>query len=118
MTEPTLHDIARGTTGCGDDDDPDVGYAFDIPEPFTIECAHNSIARCEETVPWCIDCHSYVYPVAVNREAWADYLSRTHVHDAGCNGTLEHSEEVLCGFPGSTGHIYCGVRPSLNGGCS
>lgn len=72
--EPALHDIARGTTGCGDDDDID-GTAYldsylEANDRFTIELPH--------------------------------------VHDAGCNGTLEHGGEILCGYPGSTGHIYCG----------
>lgn len=65
----SIHDIARGTTGCGDDDDIDgTAYSYIDADPFTIE----------------------------------------HVHDEGCNGTLEHANEILCGYPGSTGHIYCG----------
>jgi hypothetical protein len=99
--EPTLHDIARGYTGDGNDDDADDN------DDFTNEGG----AFADGVV---LDDSAS----AVNLTVWGDILSRPHVHDAGCNGTLEHSEEVLCGFPGSTGHIYCGVRPSLNGGCS
>jgi hypothetical protein len=25
-----------------------------------VACSHNSIARCEQTIPWCIDCHRYI----------------------------------------------------------
>jgi hypothetical protein len=25
-----------------------------------VACSHNSIARCEETIPWCTDCHQYI----------------------------------------------------------
>ena len=25
-----------------------------------VPCAHNSIARCEQTIPWCTDCHQYI----------------------------------------------------------
>ena len=25
-----------------------------------VACSHNSIARCEETIPWCTDCHQYL----------------------------------------------------------
>ena len=74
-SDPSLHDISRGTTGCGDDDD--------------IEWFDNASASL----------------IAV---ADAFTIEREHRHDAGCNGTLEHGEEILCGYPGSTGHIYCG----------
>ena len=30
-----------------------------------VACSHNSIARCEETIPWCTDCHAYVTPTPV-----------------------------------------------------
>jgi hypothetical protein len=25
-----------------------------------VACSHPSIARCEETIPWCTDCHQYI----------------------------------------------------------
>lgn len=102
MSEPTLHDIARGTTGCGDDDD--IDYRTD-QERAADEFYENE----------------YVILAIAADNALAAYIEANggsigsdepftieHVHDEGCNGTLEHGEEILCGYPGSTGHIYCG----------
>jgi hypothetical protein len=29
-------------------------------EEIKLACKHNSIARCEETIPWCTDCRQYI----------------------------------------------------------
>jgi hypothetical protein len=103
---PTLHDIARGTTGAGDDD-YDIATANWVgrPWPTVADDDHWEYAGDADGS----DLFTIEVPdVALNLDTWSDYLNRHHVHDAGCNGTLEHSEEILCGYPGSTGHIYCG----------
>ena len=121
MTEPTLHDIAKGTSGAGDDDDIDGTAYLDsyiddrtdqeratdewfanttdsltaVADAFTIEREHTFVPRPGHDT--CDVCD------------WGEYTHPTpHVHDEGCNGTLEHAGEILCGYPGSTGHIYCG----------
>ena len=90
MTEPTLHDIARGTTGCGDDDDDEwFVNASDsltaVADAFTIEREHTFVPRPGHDT--CDVCD------------WGEYTHPTpHVHDEGCNGTLELGETRLCGF--------------------
>ncbi len=105
--EPTLHDIARGTTGCGDDDDIDGTAYLDsylaandewfdnasasltaVADAFTIEydeaATHTFVPRPGHDT--CAVCD------------WGEYTHPTHVHDASCNGTLELGETRLCGF--------------------
>jgi hypothetical protein len=70
MNEPTLHDIARGTTGAGDDDDfPSV---------------------------YCDGCGNFVNATGY---CGCGQFTIEHVHDASCNGTLELGETRLCGDP-------------------
>lgn len=40
-----------------------------------VPCAHNSIARCEETIPWCTDCHQYI-DTTTGRASTAPTLAR------------------------------------------
>ena len=75
MSEPTLHDIARGTTGCGDDDYADDLAFLDrvFPGPFTIE---------------------------LERHEPVDSYNRVHTHDALCYGTGPWGHEYRCGYDG------------------
>jgi hypothetical protein len=54
-SDPSLHDISRGTTGCGDDDDDEwFDNASDsltaVADAFTIEREHGTMP--DATAPW------------------------------------------------------------------
>jgi hypothetical protein len=52
MNEPTIHDIAKGTTGCGDDPFTDVWTddgGADTADDFAIEREHVHDALCYGT---------------------------------------------------------------------
>jgi hypothetical protein len=38
-------------------------------------CRHDSIARCEQTIPWCTDCHQYI-DTTTRRASTAPTLAR------------------------------------------
>jgi hypothetical protein len=106
MIEPTLHDIARGTTGCGDDDDIDTRTDQErAADEFYANEYDILVAAANNALAAYIDANGG----SIGDEPFTiEQLNTPHVHADDCNGTLEHSEEILCGYPGSTGHIYCG----------